>query len=243
MDTDFYKKRYQRGDRYGRAEYNVDNFFRLRPVQKWLSGKKTLRALDVGCGSGIFARQVYEYLGGAERVEQFAGVDLVNVLVESSVPDFHFEQADLNAEKLPFAESTFDLIFCNHLIEHLFETEHLMDELYRVVSPGGLVVVSTPNLAWWANPFFLFLGLQPIGTEVGTKTIAYGLSFLGNRLKDYGTAGHIRAFTPRALRDMAKASGFNLFGWWSQNRIKALQLLPWRERNMGLVLQKGQNAA
>ncbi|MBC8206607.1 MAG: class I SAM-dependent methyltransferase [Kiritimatiellales bacterium] len=238
MDIKFYQERYKQGDQYGRAEYNLDSFLKTGCVKQWLSRKEALRVLDVGCGSGLFLRQISACLGGSDRISKLAGIDLVNVLDEAIAPDVDFGSADLNKDTVPLPESSHDLIFCNHLIEHLFETEHLMGELHRLAAPDSLVVISTPNLAWWANPFFLFLGLQPIGTEVGSKTITYGLGPLGKRLKGYGTAGHIRAFTPRALSDMAKAVGFEPIGWWSQNRSRILQLLPRRERNMGLILQK-----
>ena len=47
------------------------------------------------------------------------------------------------------------------VIEHLASTATFVDELYRVLKPGGYAVIATPNLAAWHNVFALLLGLQP----------------------------------------------------------------------------------
>jgi hypothetical protein len=100
------------------------------------------------------------------------------------------------------------------------------------------VVVSTPNLAWWINRVLLLLGMQPIGTEVGTESISYGSGVLSSRLSSFVPAGHIRPFTARALKDLAEASGFDVLGWWNQDSSWQGGLPAKIARSMGIVLSK-----
>ncbi len=53
--------------------------------------------------------------------------------------DLNSPLADVKADitKLPFKDNTFDLIFCNHVLEHIKEDKKAMKELYRVMKPGG----------------------------------------------------------------------------------------------------------
>lgn len=54
--------------------------------------------------------------------------------------------ARLDATTMPFPNDAFDLVICNHVIEHVPAWEMLAQELHRVVRPRGLVYVATPNL-------------------------------------------------------------------------------------------------
>jgi SAM-dependent methyltransferase len=54
-----------------------------------------------------------------------------------------FEVADLRA--LPFGDDEFDLVVCLEVIEHIEGQESAIEELRRVLAPGGLLVVSSPN--------------------------------------------------------------------------------------------------
>jgi len=47
---------------------------------------------------------------------------------------------------LPFADSSFDLVTCNMVMEHLDQPEKAIAEITRVLAPGGAVVINTPNL-------------------------------------------------------------------------------------------------
>ena len=49
-----------------------------------------------------------------------------------------------HGERLPFADATFDCAVASEVIEHLPEPERVPDEMWRVVRPGGRVLISTP---------------------------------------------------------------------------------------------------
>jgi SAM-dependent methyltransferase len=64
-----------------------------------------------------------------------------------TLTDVPFGQANLNFDRLPYEEGTFDLVTCTEVFEHLENYRHALREAGRVLKPGGLFVVSTPNVA------------------------------------------------------------------------------------------------
>lgn len=106
---------------------------------------------------------------------------------------------DLN-RALPVATSCADTVLALDIIEHLWNTDGFLSECNRVLRPGGFLILSTPNLASGPNRILLALGFQPLGSEVSDRKI-YGRP---------GTspAGHLRVFTPLALRQMVADYGF-----------------------------------
>lgn len=243
MDNRFYNQRYALQDEYGRGTYNLAGLIKQTVVRKKLNSFEKIQLLDVGCGAGLFCEAFIHQAGCADRIGRIAGIDLVEASDRVSLPGFEFYPCNLNDDKLPFDGEAFNVIFCNHVVEHVFNTEHLFRELHRVAAAGSLVVVSTPNLGWWVNRMLLLFGLQPVGTEVGTESIAYGSGPLSSRLRSFFPAGHIRLFTARALRDLALASGFTVMGWWNQNLSWQKFLPACLTRSMGILLTKQSTGA
>lgn len=96
--------------------------------------------LDLGCGDGehlpwlsTFATACYgsDYnLGRLLRAAQRA-------------PGAHLFLADVTA--YPIADEVFDVIFFNHVLEHIPDDVRALAEVYRILKPGGLVILGTPN--------------------------------------------------------------------------------------------------
>lgn len=57
----------------------------------------------------------------------------------SPIADLHFD-----LHQIPFPENSFDVIFCNHVLEHVANAEQCMNELYRVMRPGGWGIFLSP---------------------------------------------------------------------------------------------------
>jgi SAM-dependent methyltransferase len=61
--------------------------------------------------------------------------------------DLYSPIADVKADicNLPFDENSFDVVFCNHVLEHITDDTKAMQELYRVLKPGGMGVFQIPQ--------------------------------------------------------------------------------------------------
>jgi SAM-dependent methyltransferase len=99
-----------------------------------------LRLLDIGCRDGTFTSYFAE---GNEVV----GLDLDrNALAEASARHGIQTQAiNLNNERLPFADRSFDAVLAGEVIEHLQLPELVVAEIHRVLRPGGVFCGSVPN--------------------------------------------------------------------------------------------------
>lgn len=106
------------------------------------------RTLDVGCGTG------YGVVALAEKAANVVGADVSAEAVgyarsNSAAGNACYLQASATA--LPFSAGAFDLITAFEVIEHLVDWRSLLTEARRVLTPGGLFLVSTPNRLYYAE--------------------------------------------------------------------------------------------
>ncbi len=94
------------------------------------------RLLDIPCGAGAFTRRMT--VQGYDVV----AADCQNIL---QFRYDNFARADMNA-RLEFADSSFDAVVCIDGIEHIERPFDFIGEVARILRPGGVFVVSTPNL-------------------------------------------------------------------------------------------------
>jgi SAM-dependent methyltransferase len=116
------------------------------------------RVLDAGCGAGYGSAEL------ARAALSVVGLDVSPEAVEFAAghyrfPNLRFEQASCTA--LPHPAGCFDLVVAFEVIEHLEQWRELLLEARRVLTPGGQLIVSTPNKLYYtesrgaggANPF------------------------------------------------------------------------------------------
>jgi SAM-dependent methyltransferase len=67
--------------------------------------------------------------------------------IDYTTTDLLSPLADVKADicNLPFEDSTYDIIFCNHVLEHIPDDTKAMQELYRVLKPGGMGIFQIPQ--------------------------------------------------------------------------------------------------
>jgi SAM-dependent methyltransferase len=160
-----------------------------------------LRVLDIGCGrQALLAHAI-------DPADEYTGCDIVE---PDQMGIERFVDIDLNQQRLAerLDGQRFDVIFCGEVVEHLFSPDALLQDLRALLVPDGLLVLSTPNLAYWVNRLLLPLGISPLFLENSAWVK------LGRRLKAFGqgnkTEGHIRVFTFRAVREILELHGFEL---------------------------------
>ena len=157
-----------------------------------------LRVLDIGSGAGVGVRTIVSSLSVSSKV---TCVDLsATALSAASENGFLGVIAGAEGTNLPFADNSFDLVIIDEVIEHLVDTDSILDEIHRVLSPTGWLALSTPNLAAWFNRVALLFGIQPAFSEVSFRGV-YGRP-------GSGIVGHLRLFTLRALRQFVEDRGF-----------------------------------
>jgi SAM-dependent methyltransferase len=107
------------------------------------------RLLEAGCGTGIDAANLRHLAPGLEiHGVDISAVALAGAVARDDTGDAQFYQAAL--ESLPFAASAFDCISSHEVIEHVEDPAAVLRELARVLKPGGVCVIATPNGAsWW----------------------------------------------------------------------------------------------
>jgi len=105
------------------------------------------RVLEVGCGSGGFTRHLAVETGASA-----VGVDInphgieaatASALREGLSSSVSFQVVDAGA-RLPFADASFDAIFCNDAINHLPRRAELFVDWHRVLKPGGRLLFTDP---------------------------------------------------------------------------------------------------
>ncbi|MER5768160.1 class I SAM-dependent methyltransferase [Streptomyces sp. NPDC001985] len=155
--------------------------------------------LDVGCGDGTAAATAAPLLAG----HRIVGVDWSQDALRRArtrLPDV--VRGELGTGRLPFRSGAVDAVLFSEVIEHLVDPDSALDELRRVLRPGGHLMLSTPNLAAWYNRALLLAGVQPVFSEVSLRGI-HGRP--GSEV-----VGHLRLCTARALRELVAASGFEV---------------------------------
>lgn len=95
-----------------------------------------MKVLDVGCASGTFLRYF-----GCDSVGLDISLDDVRLCRTAGL---NVIAADLN-EGLPITDGSFEVAFCSHVLEHVDSPIDVLRELYRVLIPGGRVVVGIPT--------------------------------------------------------------------------------------------------
>ena len=117
----------------------------VRALLKFFGDLTDKRVLDVGCGKGRFARVLQGQYPGAE----IWGLDISEEMLQF-VPDGIHTRAGSMTE-LPFADSTFDAVYATESLEHAVEIERAVNEMCRVLKPGGKLAIIDKNAEHWGR--------------------------------------------------------------------------------------------
>ncbi|MEX2049117.1 MAG: class I SAM-dependent methyltransferase [Gemmatimonadota bacterium] len=156
--------------------------------------------LDIGCGRDAHLAQhldVGDHYHGVDFYEE------LNLAVD------RYTQIDLNEQSLAETlDETFDVVFCGEVIEHLFAPDKLVGDIRTLMRDDAILVLSTPNLAYWVNRLLLLFGISPLYLENAAEMK------LGRRFRALGqgneTEGHVKVFTYRAMLDLLELARFDV---------------------------------
>ena len=191
--SEFYERYWQReggspadhGFALAERKANLQRALAELPAGAWV--------LDAGCGNGEFSAFI------ASLGYRVSGVDISENAIaraQSACPGGHFELGSLESG-LSFDDGTFQAVWCSEVLEHLFDVHAALAELNRVLTPGGLLVLTTPYHGLLKNLVIALVGFE-------THYHPY--------------LSHIRFFTRRSLAICLESAGFAVERWGGVGR-------------------------
>ncbi|HUM05571.1 MAG TPA: class I SAM-dependent methyltransferase [Terriglobales bacterium] len=174
------------------------------------------KILDVGCGTG--------HLAGAlmQRGYDAWGVDFSEGMVQYAAVHYRADRFQVgDIERIPFPDNTFDGIVCLGVMEYLSSDEKALREMWRVLKPGGVAIITTPNALcpfWYCDRGLLKARIlaRPLVRLVRRSLTA---------AKDLPTVTH-RRFFPGHWAKLMRSVGLkteevvcHAWGWYSLERF------------------------
>ena len=131
-----------------------------------LEPRRDATILDVGCGTGALLSRLREH--GYRRL---MGLDIAP---PADLPGIALHSVDLDACETPLEDGSVDLAIAIEIVEHIENVGRLLDELFRLLAPGGRLLVTTPNVhSLEARLRFLLTGELKQFDRIGDPTHVY----------------------------------------------------------------------
>jgi len=121
---------------------------RLRYLHGYLDDLSPGSLLDIGCGNGDFAARM-QGRGWSVR-----GMDTDANAAMAATESHGFEVDVGSLESLAYAVESFDVVTARHVIEHVHDPKAFMRECWRILKPGGRLVLVTPNVGSLGHRIF-----------------------------------------------------------------------------------------
>ena len=172
----------------------LTNFLREEVIYKFLAPEKDDVVLDIGCASG---RQIFKI---ANQIKEGHGIDIAESFISEAndhkaklgLKNVFFRRAE--GERIPYEDNTFNKIICAEVLEHVFDHNAFLTEMLRVLRPGGLLVLSVPNLNADGTLWGRFLRF------IGVRKFVPITDFSHAGIKAHGDA-HVREFTKKTMTE------------------------------------------
>ena len=127
------------------------------------------RVLDLGCGAG----DSVDLFRSLEPRVQWTGADIEQSPEVAARTRADADFVTFDGEHLPFADATFDLVYCKQVLEHVRRPQPLLADVARVLRPGGWLAGSTSHLEAFHSrsifnytPYGLMLLLEEAGLDL-----------------------------------------------------------------------------
>ena len=166
------------GTRFSQEEIGTRRFFdtieRHRYQTEWHIPQvvdfprwRDREVLEVGCGLGT------DGISFAREGAHYTGVDLTEASIELVQRRFDLENLSANlrtadAEALPFSDNAFDLVYSHGVLHHTPDTRRGIDEVYRVLKPGGTAMV----MLYHKNSYNYRVNIMTLG-RLGVRLLGF----------------------------------------------------------------------
>jgi SAM-dependent methyltransferase len=170
----YYRRRTKRALKYRLARRADET---VRAVKR-VAGYRTQHMLDLGTADGLTLQRVLGMLDTPFAIGVDLSLDLLSVI---ETPAIRPVLAD--GIRLPFVDGFFDLLIATAVIEHVSKPLQMLSECLRVLVPGGLCVITTPDPFW--------------------EQVATGIGHLPEE-------GHVETLNLKRLRTFLEITGFEV---------------------------------
>ncbi|MEM7051139.1 MAG: class I SAM-dependent methyltransferase [Acidobacteriota bacterium] len=162
------------------VELDLATWEKMPLLASLLEGRCEGPALDIGAGLGYYSRKLL-----APRIEPTVSLDIVlsSLLAGGLLPCCG------SADGLPFPTDTFGTILLTDVLEHCPDDRVVLDEVCRVLRPGGHLIVTVPSLEWGFPDFLDLIGVESVHEQEGPErhfTAGYQVKDLEERLQRAG---------------------------------------------------------
>lgn len=180
--------------------FKTDN--KIKQIIKLAGQNKNI--LDIGCSTGYLAHFL------KKQNNNVSGIDFLNKAVaiarENEIDAY---VCDIENEQLPFRKGSFDLVVFSEVIEHLIDPDIALKKIYQVLKKNGLLIVSTPNIAYIQYRLELLFGKLPDFCEFRNKFFERHYNFQ-----------HKTFFTKKVLEKTLLDNNFKIKKWSSHDGYK-----------------------
>ena len=142
---------------------------------------------------------------------------------------------------IPFKKNYFDFIFLGEILEHMNNLDFILEEVWRVLKPNGIALITTPNGANLYDRFMFLFGKLPQSYNISNKYFVdmpdgktYKSTFEGH--------GHMKLFTIKALKELVELNGFQVLAtdsYWNSEKDRPLHIFRWMSQFFPKGLQEG----
>lgn len=101
--------------------------------------------LDAGCGDGINLQELEKLVVSYNIASTVTGIDYSKVRTQRAKKVVKGTVLEGSLLSLPFQNAFFDAVLCNHVLEHIENADQALSEIFRVLKPGGVLIVGVPN--------------------------------------------------------------------------------------------------
>lgn len=120
----------------------IPSRLRVKQVLRELGEIRGKKLLDVGCEAGFITKQLID------KGARVTAIDLIPEPIKQLKKELHGRLATLlvaDATRLPFPDRAFDIVLATEVIEHISQLDRFIREAFRVLTPGGQLLVTFPN--------------------------------------------------------------------------------------------------
>ncbi|MBW2991798.1 class I SAM-dependent methyltransferase [Candidatus Woesearchaeota archaeon] len=189
------------------------DYLRKIDIIKKIKGDKKLKLLDVGCGDLSFLRLAKQHDFDVYGTEV---IDWPKDIAKKYKIPLYIGTLD----KIDFKNNSFDIVYANHVFEHLTDPSSILKRCYSILKPQGLIMIDVPNY--------------------NALSIRLGIDDFHNNLPP----GHLNYFTPKILKKYLLKKGFKditIISEWLRHKTLRKLLLYDKSKIIKKLIKKSLN--